>query len=310
MAINLIYNVGILFLMMIPGIIMVKTKLAGEGFGKSVSNLVLYIAQPALILKAYIRPFDMEVVTNALWVLVLAFLSHALFAVIAFAVYRNVEDAKRRILRFATIFSNAAFMGIPLIVGVLGEEAAVYASIYSIAFNVFSWSLGVYIFTDDKKQASPMKVLVHPVTISSIIGILVFLLPIETVVPALLVDALDMLAALVAPLSMLVIGLRLASLDLRGIFRDKWMYIYLSLRLIILPCLVFLIMLLLKLCVIPLNSTVMTVVFVCGATPAATATSMFSERYDGDAAYAGKLVAISTLLSVATMPLLSLLLNF
>lgn len=309
MAIDLIYNVGILFFMMIPGLIMAKTKLAGEGFGKGLSNLVLYIAQPALIVKAYIRPYEETVVQNAVWVLLLAFFSHAFFALVSFFVYRNVEERKRCILRFATIFSNAAFMGIPLIVGVLGEEAAIYASIYSIAFNLFSWSLGVYIFTGDKKQASFLKVLFHPVTISSIVGILVFLLPIDTYVPELIVEALDMLAALVAPLSMMVIGLRLASIELRGLFNDKWLYIYLGMRLIALPACMFLVMKLLTLCGLAINTTVMTVIFICSATPAATATSMFSERYDGDAAYAGKLVAISTILSVATMPLLSLLLN-
>lgn len=310
MAIGLIYNVGILFLMMLPGLIMVKTKLAGEGFGKSVSNLVLYIAQPALIIKAYIRPYEETVVQNAIWVLVLAFFSHAFFALVAFLIYRNnIEEGKRRVLRFATIFSNAAFMGIPLIVGVLNEEAAIYASIYSIAFNFFSWSLGVYIFTGDKKQASFTRVLLHPVTISSIVGVLIFLLPIDGYIPTLAVEALDMLAALVAPLSMLVIGLRLASLDLRGIFNDKWLYIYLSLRLVGLPFVIFLVMKLLSLLSLPINATVMTVIFICSATPAATATSMFSERYDGDAPYAGKLVALSTILSVVTMPLLSLLLN-
>ena len=309
MATELIYRVGILFLMMLPGIIMMKCRLAGEGFGKALSNLVLYIAQPALIVGAYIRPYDDEVVMNSVWVLALALFSHAFFALVAFLVYRRAEDAKQRILKFATIFSNAAFMGIPLIVGVLGPEAAIYASIYSIAFNAFSWSLGVYIFTGDKKQASFMKVLLHPITLSSIVGICVFLLPIDTYVPALLVEALDMLGSLVPPISMMVIGLRLASLDMRGILRDVWLYIFLALRLLLLPTCVFLVMKLLMLCGLAINPTVMTVIFICGATPAATATSMFAERYDGDAVYAGKLVAISTVLSVATMPLLSLFLN-
>lgn len=295
--------------MMLPGIVLTKCKMSCEGFGKALSNLVLYIAQPALILSAYIRPFDREIVFNAVWIFVLAALAHTIFSFVAIFVFRKVPDGRRKVLTFATIFSNAAYMGIPLIVAVLGEEAAIYSSVYSIVFNLFLWSLGVYICTGDKASVSFKKVLLHPVTISSVIGVLFFLLPIDAYFPSLLKEGLDMLKGLVAPLSMLIIGLRLAQIDFRGLFKDKQMYIFLLLRLILLPSCVFFIMRILQLLSLPIDITVMTVILVSASTPAATATSMFAEKFDCDAPYAGKLVSASTILSVATMPLISLLLN-
>ena len=52
---QIIYNVAILFIMMIPGIILKKCKMIPDGFGKGLSNLVLYIAQSALVFLAYLR---------------------------------------------------------------------------------------------------------------------------------------------------------------------------------------------------------------------------------------------------------------
>lgn len=306
----LIYQVGLLFLMLIPGILLAKCNLSTEGLGKGLANLVLYIAQPALIIVAYIRAFDQTILFNAIWVFVFSILSHILFAVVAFSCFRKADAAKQKVLRFATIFSNAAYMGIPLIVAVLDAEAAIYASIYNITFNLFLWSLGVIICTGDKKQASIKKVLLHPVTISAFIGIAIFLLPIENYVPQILIEGMDMLKNLVAPLSMIIIGLRLANLKFKGIFRDRYLYEFLLIRMLLLPVLVFAAMKALSFVLPGINQTVMTVILVTAATPAATATSMFAEKYDGDATYAGTLVSISTLLAVVTMPLVSLLLNF
>ncbi len=308
--------------MMIPGIILKKTKLAGEGIGKGLSNLVLYIAQPALIFLAYVRPYDKNILINSLWVLLFSLLAHVIFAGVAYLFFKKCPDKTRRMLRFATIFSNAAFMGIPLIEAVLGEECVIYASIYNISFNLFLWTLGVYICTegrdldgdgdhdrDDRKiakshsQASLKKALLHPVTIAAALGIVFFLAPIDSYVPSLVVDALTMLKNLVAPLSMVVIGLRLADMDLHGTFNDKNLYIFLALRHIALPLAIVGIFRLAML-FLPISETVYTVTVIMAATPAASSATMFAEKYDCDAAYVSKLVAISTILSIATLPLI------
>ncbi|MBQ8175266.1 MAG: AEC family transporter [Clostridia bacterium] len=306
---SLIYNVAILFLMLTPGLVMVKCHLSTPGFGKALANLVLYIAQPALIVVAYIRPYDAQIFHNAIWVLIFSVLSHFLFAGVAFLCFKRAEESVRKMLRFATIFSNAAYMGIPLIVGILGDEAAIYASVYGITFNVFIWSLGVLICTGDKKRTSFKKVLFHPTTVATVIGLIFFFLPIDGYVPSLCIEALNMLKQLVAPLSMIIIGLRLTEIKLKGMFRDPYLYQFLALRLLILPAIVFLIMKAFSLLGLPVNEIVMTVILVSASTPAATATSMFAEKFDGNAAYAGKLVAISTILSILSMPIISLLLS-
>ena len=323
-AIKVIYNVALLFIMMIPGVLLVKCGMSVKGLGKGLSNLVLYIAQPALIFMAYVRPYDAEILKNSLYVFILSVVVHIMFSVVAMQCFKKAPDAMRRMLRFATIFSNAAFMGIPLIAAVLEDTypgATVYASIYNITFNLFLWSLGVYICTDKRdrnangveddieeihKKSSPLKALYRPVTIAAAIGLVFFILPIEAYLPALVSESFNMLKGLVAPLSMVVIGLRLADMDFHGIFKDKEMFVFLFLRHILLPIATVGVVKLLGL-VLPVEPVVEMVVVIMASAPAATSATMFAEKYDCDAAYVSRLVTLSTLISIVTMPLVLLL---
>ncbi len=323
-TLSLIYQVGLLFLMMIPGILLKKCHLSTDGIGKGISNLVLYIAQPALIFLAYLRSFSREVFINCLWVFLFSVVAHALFAAVALLSYRRAEDARQRILRMTTIFSNAAFLGIPLINAVLGDEATLYASIYNITFNLVLWSLGVFICTVGKDTdadgevdsihrtarlmgRSLLRALIHPVTIAAAVGLVFFFLPIEGTVPKLVLDAFSMLKGLVAPLSMVVIGLRLADMKWKGAFRDGYLYLFLALRHLLLPFAVFGVFWVMGLVGVEIGYTVKFVILVMAAAPAASSSTMFAERYDGDAIYASRLVTVSTFLSIFTMPLFTLL---
>ena len=314
--------------MMIPGIIMKKCKLSTDGFGKGLSNLVLYIAQPALIFRSYVRAFDKGILLNMVYVFVFSIIAHIIFTVVAMLCFMNAPDGMRRMLRFSTIFSNAAFMGMPLIASVIGDEALIYASIYNITFNGWLWTLGVYICTankdidgdgiDDGREIRKndgvtfVKVVTHPTMIAAALGLVCFFLSFDASAAGLpayatfFIKIFDDLAALVAPLSMIVLGLRLAEIDLRGFFKEKNLYVCLALRHVLLPVAVYFVMRLSTL-VFSIHVDVITSVLIMASAPVATSATMFAEKYDCDAAYVSKVVAVSTILSIATMPLISLL---
>ena len=320
MASKLAFSVGVFFLMMIPGIIMKKCKISTDGLGKGLSNLVLYVAQPTLIFRSYLKDFDKSVLINMLYILAFSVVAHTVFAVVARLVYKRYPTEVKKVLTFATVFSNAAFMGIPLIKDVLGDHAIIYASIYNITFNMFLWTLGVYIFTSDKNSSaddgekrsgdiSLKRALLHPTMIAAALGLVFFFLPINNYVPEIIDRGLMNIENLVAPLSMVVVGLRLAEMDLRGFFKEKSLYLFLALRHLALPAIVFFIMRFFTLIGVGIHFDVMMSILIMASAPAATTTTMFAEKYDADAVYASKIVTVSTILSLATMPLVSLLIN-
>ena len=336
----LIFNVAILFIMMVPGFIMKKCRLCSDGFGKGISNLVLYIAQPALIVYAYIsctKSFS-EIWLNAIAVLVLSIVFHVIFTVVTMLLFGKAEDSKRRMLRFATIFSNAAFMGIPLVQAILGAEAAIYASVYNITYNLFLWTLGVYLCTREsgkdmdgdgdcdladeyaalvhhsKKEVSLLKVLLHPVTLASVIGLILLATGVNASVLegaglSIITESLFMLKELVAPLAMVVVGLRLADVDFRGMYKDLHMYLFLALRHIALPLVCLGFIRLIELMGVSINEEVTLVLMLMASAPAATSAAMFAEKYNCDAVYVSRLIVVSTILCIATMPAIFFLVN-
>ena len=318
----LFISVLTLFCYMIPGFILRKTKIADANFAKSLSVFTLYVAQVAMILHGFMVEFDLKVLKGIGLVFIFGLISHIVFYILAKNLFKKAPERLQRVLRFGVIFSNAGYMGIPIISDVFGSEYVIYATVYIVWFNVFAYSLGRLIYTDDKKYISVKKIFINPAVVPIVIGLVIVLtgggslikqtlamengFAHETV--SLLYNIITVLKNMVAPASMMVIGAKLADIDFKGIFKDKYLYPFIAVRLLIFPAVMWAIM---RICMIfgLIDSTSMSIVLILCSTPAAAITTMFAELYDCDGVYAGKLVAITTVLSVATMPLVALLLK-
>lgn len=310
MFFNLLSSVIILFLLIIPGFALSKCKIEGAVLAKGLSNLILYGTQPALLMYSFlVTEYDTAVFINCLKVLALSFLAHGLFFWLSSFMYKGAEHDRRVILRFASVFSNAGYMGIPLINYVFGAEATIYASVYIIGFNVFAFSLGFLLYTGDKSYVSPKKILINPATVPIGIALLFFVTGLNRYIPSDIIETMGMLKDTVAPLAMIIVGLRLAEVKWKGIFKDKFLYEVLAVRLLVFPIILWAIMFVLCKVGVLDKGNLMGAVLICSATPSASATSIFAEKFNGDALYAGKVVAVSTIFSVITMPLITLLLK-
>ena len=305
---------------MVPGFILKKTKLVGDEFTKGLSQYILYIAQGAMLLHGFISEYDPKVFRGIISVFVISFFSHTFMYVFARKMFKKAPDAMRKVLQFGVIFSNAGYMGIPIINDVFGPEYTIYATVYVVWFNFYAFSLGRTIYTEDKRFISLKKVFINPAVVPITIGLIIYLSGIggwisQTITqtgfaPTLLKTCYNVITvtkATVAPTSMIVIGAKLADIKLGGILKDKYMYPFVFVRLFLFPAIIWVgLRIFYSLGII--DMTVMSIVLILTATPAAAMTTMFAELYDGDAAYGGKLVAITTILTIVTMPVVSLLL--
>ncbi len=310
-----------LFIYMIPGFILRKTGVTDSNFAKALSVLTLYVAQIALIIHSYLIEFNSTIFKGVVHVFIYSFVIHLVLYFLAKQFFKKAPEKSKRVLQFGLIFSNAGYMGIPVINDVFGAEYALYATIYIVWFNIFAFSLGRLIYTNDKKYISLKEAIINPAVIPIIIGLVLFVTGAggwiyKTASEATIVgtackifyDVLTVLKNLVAPVSMMVIGTRLADINFKGILKDKYMYPFVILRLLILPAIIWGVLKIFSLLVL-VDGTAMSVMVILASTPAAALTTMFAELYDGDSPYAGKLVAITTILSVITMPVVALLLN-
>ncbi len=315
-------QVCVLVLMIIPGALLKKSGLVDESFGKSISNLILYAAQPALIIAGFTSvDVTAEILIRMLAVFILGIASQLLMFVVSNLLFKKAEISKRRVLIFSTVFTNAGYMGIPLLCAIFEDihpEIAIYAAVYVTGFNILLWSLGAYLYTDNKEYISVKKMVLNPATISTFVGIAILVLSAipftrdNVIVPyvrsgGIIPSLIDGLKALVAPLAMFIIGFRLVNVRLLSALRDKYLYIQIFLSLFVLPAVIWGILKLLALLNIYTDPLTMSVLLISVAAPSATATCMFSEKFDGDSEYAGLIVSVTSILCVASMPLVCLL---
>ncbi len=300
-------SVLLLLLMLIPGIILNKMMKGDKSFVGGLSKLVLYIAAPAMMISPFIREFDKEMLGE----IIVTFFGGLVMLLIFYAVSMIIwgEEKVKRTLRFSIVFSNAGYMGIPLIEYLLGGEAVIYATVFNVAFNFLTWTLGCYIYTGDIKYMRPKKIITNPVVISMIVGLIIFFTPANRYIPETVASAIEMVKGLVAPISMMVVGYHAASANYKRVLSRGSLWLSFFLRLIVCPLLTFLVFKGLSVAGIFTSATVTTVMLIASATPSATATSMFAEMFSGDTEISGVAVPISTVLSLATMPLVAMVLN-
>ncbi len=290
-------NVLSLFILIAVGVACQKLRLLNEAAVKACANLVLYIATPCVVIKSCIREFDASMLRGFFVVMAVALVTHLLLLAIVHLCFHDKDDGRRRVLRFATVFSNAGYMGIPLQQAILGDEGVFYCAAYIIVFNIFLWTYGVVCMSGDKRALSGKKLALNPGILGVVLGMVLFLLSVP--VPRLVVDAIGHLASLNTPLPMIIVGYYMAQTDMLSAFKDKKLYLSTVLRLIGVPLLA-----LGGLLLVGVRGTLLVSCIICICAPVATATTMFSTRYERDTRLSVKLVSVTTLLAIATMPLI------
>ncbi|MEE1187138.1 MAG: AEC family transporter [Acutalibacteraceae bacterium] len=320
-------SILLLAVLVIIGMLLKRTKIIDSTSTKNLGNLVIYLTQPAMILYSFISvDFTLGIVYNAAIVFVMAVLFHFFYYFIAKLMFKSAPEKKRSVLRFSMVFTNAGFLGIPLISSLLGDEAAVYATFYVVCFNIFCWSIGCFIYTNDKKYISIKQMLINPATVPTYIGILFAILASVITLPDALKPAVEgfilpfirddllyMLKATVLPVSMIMVGIRLADCKIKELFNDKYMWPNMIVRLLVIPMCVLLVMKGISLLHIFSDDTikiVSSVLVISASTPTAAMTTIFAEKFDSDPVYASKYVSASTLLSLFTMIIMSTLLKY
>ena len=272
-----------------------KAKMINDAGTAQMTDLLLYAVTPCVVMSAFNRPFNPDTARSiAIFAAVSAvFIVMCIFAGMLF--FRGGDDNSRVVLRFSTVFSNCGFMGIPLAGAVCGEKGTLYASVFVVIFNVIQWTYGYALMSGEK--LSVKKVIINPCVLGLLAGLPAFLLSIS--IPAPVTNAVSMLAALNSPLAMIVIGVHLAKADLISTLKDVRCYPASLLRLIVLPAVIMPAVIALPL---PDNYQKITLAVMFGA-PVAASCALFSSKFRRDSELAGRLVAMSTLFSIITLPL-------
>lgn len=293
-------QVGIMFGVMALGWISYKVNWIGTEALKGMTNLLIYLVAPAVIVQAFQRPFELAQLRTIGIVFLVDVGVFAVTIAIAHLVFnrRLIADPDSRIsLRFGTVYSNAGFIGIPLTQALLGSEGVFYAVTFIAAFTVFVWTHGISLFGQAKESLSKRlrRVVLNPGIISILVALAFYVLSIH--IPSPFADVIGYVGSMNTPLSMLVVGINLAMFSLRSVFSSGLAWLGMIARNLLVPA-----AFVLLLWPLPINHVAKMAVLISVAAPVGAFIVILSVRHDRDAQFPTKLLCLSTLVSVLTIP--------
>lgn len=286
-------NLVMLVYMMI-GYFLYKKKLVSAGGSADIGRILLYIIMPAAILKSYLADFSRERLEG----LFVSFLAALLSLLLSIAAARIAFSKEQGIERFGAAFSNAGFIGIPLVQMTLGEEAVFYVSSYVALLNILQWTYGLVTITGDRSLISVKRLRTNPILLSFLAGIALFLLPVS--LPETAENVVGTIAAMNGPLAMIVLGVYLGQVPLRSLFSGRVVYRCALVRLIVIPVLTMALLFVFPEKYHMLKLTIL----IAASAPVGSNVSIFAQLYGQDYMQSVKEVTFSTLLCIITLPLI------
>lgn len=286
-----------MFFILLLAFVCYKLKLVNQEGNRSVSNLLLLVVNPCVILTVYQTDYDPELVRGLLLAFAAAFISHIIGILVSTALLRPSGGPDYSIERFNAVYSNCGFIGIPLIGSVLGDEGVFYLTAYLVVFNLLSWTHGVVLMEKKCSLKNLREGLISPMFICTIVAVILFFLQFK--IPAVLLDSMTYVADMNTPLAMMVAGFSVAQADIKKLLLNVRLYAVSAIKLLLLP--LFMIPVLI---VMALPQTVSMAVLIATACPAATTGTMMAIRYKQNYTYSSEIFALSTVLSVVTIPVI------
>ncbi|OJF91614.1 AEC family transporter [Alkalibacterium sp. 20] len=283
-----------MFFIMMFGYVLVKLKFLNMEGTQQLANIVTKFIIPIVLMMSFQQDYD----SSQLYILFTSFIGALSIILSRIILAHTLLRNRTKIDRYAIVFSNTAYMGIPIVLTLLGYEGIFYLSMYIVTSAIFQFTYGKWMLSEGKEIITLRSILTNPASLGSFVGFGLYIsrLPLPTV----LYNSLDSIAGLSSPLGMILLGGYLARSKIKDIFLVRSNYWTVSIRLIIAPTIgIFLLWLL------PItNPSVLLVLSIANATPTAINTALFSQLYGGDYEYGARIIILASFLAIVTIPLM------
>ena len=298
--------VAVLLLIAAPGYILMKRKMLSESCIPGFSKILLFVCQPCLAVFSFGGlEFSWKLLADIGIFAALIIVVHAIMLGGSFLVLnKKSKEPIYRIITIGTTFGNCAFFGIPVIEALMPERAPsliVYTTVYAVVMNVLGWTVGSAIISRDRKYVSVKKIFLNPAMIGTAVALLIFITGMDF--PKEIDSMIEYTARMATPLSMIVMGMRLGTMNFKKIFTDYRVYVTIAVKQFLMPLIAFGIVMLFP----ELDAGLRQTFFITCACPIASIVLNFSEIVGEGQEAGANLVLVSTMCSILTLPVMMLL---
>ena len=295
-ALIVLQQIIVMFLLILIGYFLFRKAVLTNETTQSITVLLNKYVVFFVLLRSFQRPFDphlgyslgVTLIGCAAVFLLSILLVNRLFSPAASANYAD--------RRACAVLSNNGFMALPLLDAMYGSDGVFLGAASIACMAIVLWTYGVHQLSGGKEGFGIRNILVNPALIATVCGAALFCSPVK--LPTLVYRAVDFMGDLNTPLAMLALGCFLAQVDLRRCFTDAAVWRVAAVRLLLIPAVTIVLLL-----VLPLDHMSKVVLLTGAAAPCALASAMFGQLYGTDYLFSTRVIALSTLLSVVTLPL-------
>ena len=291
-------QVGILYIMVLAGVICDKIGIFTEKTGKACTDLLFYLITPAVIVNSFLtKEFTRDSGMKLLIAVGCGFLIHFIAIGINTPLFSKGDRDENCVYKYGAIYGNVGYMTLPLTQAILGAEGVFYCSAVVMAFNVVSFTHGTFMMDKKAEKFDAKMLILNPGVISVLIGLPFFLLNIH--LPEIIYKPVEYISSMQTPLAMLVFGTFLSNTKLGDIFRHKKIFLVALSKLIVLPAIMFCVYRLFG-----LTGNLLIAMTISSCAPSANNTVMFSAKYNKDTGLAAQVVATASFISIITIPII------
>ena len=291
---------ALMFVYVVIGIIMARTGILKHEGRSSFINLLMDITLPCMILNSFNVETSIDQLIAAGEIMIISSVCVLISWVTGKIFWRKQPSERKAVLEFSTLFSNAGNAGMPIVASVFGTEGVFYASFYLLPVRILIWTMGLSLFVDERDTKKRMMILLKtPSLVVVFIGIALMFMPFR--LPAVLSTAIKNIGDMTGPMSMMIIGAALGESKLLEAFEADALKVT-AVRLVILP-----VIFLFLFRSLGVQDILWQVAVTLTAMPAATNTEIIAEMYGKDYHFAARCVVVSTIVSLFSVPLLTLL---
>ena len=285
----------VMLLYLLAGFCLFRAGIITDAGSRDLAGMLVKFVIPAVIINSFCIPFSAASLLALGQSALLAAVLLALAIALAHGLYRRAP-----LENFGAAFSNAGFMGIPLVSAVLGQQAVIFAAPFVALLNLLQWTYGVDVICGRRSRPSARQLLWNPPMAGIALGLVLFVSGLGGTLPAPAAATLQGISGLNGPLAMMVLGVYLARENPTALFAAPRLYGVSAVRLLLVPAASLLVLWLL-----PAPRTPALALLLCAAAPVGANVAVYAQLHGKDYAYASKMVVLSTVLSMLSLPLVT-----
>ena len=288
-------QMGVIIILVAIGVFLYMKSIIDDHTSRKLSAVVMDVCNPAIILASMLSGNITASHKDIIVALILGAAFYGFLVLLGFIfpyIVRCDKDS-RRFYNIMNVYTNVGFIGIPVARAILPDNAFLYVVVCNVMYSLLFYTHGIIILGNGKEKMNLLKVF-SPGTIMAILSLIVFWFNLK--LPVVFASCISYIGNANVFLSMTLLGVGIARSGLENGIKNIRIWIYIIVRMILVPVLIFFILR-------ALDFPSVTILGLClmAAMPIGNLPLIQSEKMGEDTELLSNAITITTLMSIITI---------